>query len=406
MYNSINYIVETYRVCSPEETWKKIKSLTKNINIEILERIDNLDRIGIPVYSAKRIVKSPENENENDTKEKIVKYHYGKGATDIQAKVSAVMEAIERYSMCCLNEPATKNPENPIDLKELVLSKESYKNINQINNNINNIEWTTCHDIINDEIIDIPVNAVCHPIEGKLFKSNTNGIASGNTKDEAIFHGTLELIERDSWSIAEIYNKTHTKINIDGAKNPIIHELMDKFKDANINVVLKDLTSDIGIPTVAAVSDEPVLKDPALLCIGVGCHINPEIAVIRALTEVIQSRATQIQNKRDDTIRGDIVRKVQYDRLIKVHRKWYRHKDEINIEELPNNAKLNLKKDLNVIKNKLIDTGFDKLIVADLKKPEVGIDVVRIIIPKIEVYCMDRDRISPWIRERMKNIKN
>ncbi|ABR56424.1 protein of unknown function DUF181 [Methanococcus aeolicus Nankai-3] len=404
MYDSINYNVETYRVCSPEETWNKIKSLTKNINIEILERIDNLDRIGIPVYSAKRIVKSPE--NENDTKEKIVKYHYGKGATDIQAKVSAIMEAIERYSMGCLNEPATKNPENPIDLKELVLSKESYKNINQINNNINNIEWTACHDIINDEIIDIPVNAVCHPTEGKLFKSNTNGIASGNTKDEAIFHGTLELIERDSWSIAEIYNKTHTKINTDGAKNPIIHELMDKFKDANINVVLKDLTSDIGIPTVAAVSDEPVLKDPALLCIGVGCHINPEIAVIRALTEVIQSRATQIQNKRDDTIRGDIVRKVQYDRLIKVHRKWYGHKDEINIEELPNNAKLNLKKDLNVIKNKLIDTGFDKLIVADLKKPEVGIDVVRIIIPKIEVYCMDRDRISPWIRERMKNIKN
>lgn len=369
MYDSINYNVETYRVCSPEETWNKIKSLTKNINIEILERIDNLDRIGIPVYSAKRIVKSPE--NENDTKEKIVKYHYGKGATDIQAKVSAIMEAIERYSMGCLNEPATKNPENPIDLKELVLSKESYKNINQINNNINNIEWTACHDIINDEIIDIPVNAVCHPTEGKLFKSNTNGIASGNTKDEAIFHGTLELIERDSWSIAEIYNKTHTKINTDGAKNPIIHELMDKFKDANINVVLKDLTSDIGIPTVAAVSDEPVLKDPALLCIGVGCHINPEIAVIRALTEVIQSRATQIQNKRDDTIRGDIVRKVQYDRLIKVHRKWYGHKDEINIEELPNNAKLNLKKDLNVIKNKLIDTGFDKLIVADLKNQKL-----------------------------------
>ena len=403
MDNTVNYNLETYRICSPEETWNRIEPLINNINIEILERIDNLDRIGIPVYSAKRIVKN--DKNENSTKEKIVKYHYGKGATDIQAKVSAIMEAIERYSMEYLDNPATKNPENPIDLKELVLSKESYKNINQINKNINNIEWAIGHDIINDEIIDIPINAVCHPTEGKLFKSNTNGIASGNTKEEAIFHGTLELIERDAWSIAEIYNKTHTKINIEGAKNPIIHELMDKFKDANINVVLKDLTSDIGIPTIAAVSDEPVLKDPALLCIGVGCHINPEIAVIRALTEVIQSRATQIQNKRDDTIRGDIVRKVQYDRMIKVHKKWYGHKDEINIEELPDNSKLDLKKDLEVIKNKLIDTGFDKLIIVDLKKTEVGIDVVRVVIPKIEVYCMDRDRISPWIRGRMKKIR-
>ena len=395
---SINYALETYRICSPKETWKRIEHILDKINIINMERIDNLDRIGIPVYSATRLTKSGN-----------VKIHPGKGATDIQAKVSATMEAIERYSAELLEEDKSKiikNPENPLDLKELVLSNDAYRNLNKLisPNNLNSMEWVRGKDIINDEFYEVPANAVFHPYSGNLFRSHTNGIASGNSLEEAIFHATFEVIERDSWSISEISKNTYKKINIDGAKNPIIHELMEKFENANINVVLKDLTSEVGIPTVAAVSDEDVLKDPALLCIGVGCHIHPEIAVIRALTEVVQSRATQIQNKRDDTIRGDIVRKIDYDRMKKIHKKWFEHNDEINIEDMENNAKFNLKKDLNTIKEKLIGSGFDRLIVVDLKKTDV--DVVRVIIPKMEVYCMDRDRVSPWIRDRIKKIKN
>jgi ribosomal protein S12 methylthiotransferase accessory factor len=87
----------------------------------------------------------------------------------------------------------------------------------------------------------------------------------------------------------------------------------------------------------------------------------------------------------------------------RIHKKWFEYTDEINIEDMPNNARFNLKKDMNTVKEKLIDSGFDKLIVVDLKKTDVP--VVRVIIPKMEVYCMDRDRISPWIRDRIKKIK-
>ena len=394
---SINYSLETYRICPPEETWGRIEKILDKINVVGLERIDNLDRIGIPVYSATRLTKNGD-----------VKIHPGKGATDIQAKVSATMEAIERYSAELFEEDKSKiikNPENPLDLKELILSNDAYRNLNKLINpdNLNSMEWVRGKDIINDEFYEVPANAVFHPYPGNLFRSHTNGIASGNSMDEAIFHATFEVIERDSWSVAELSKNTYKKINIDGAKNPIIHKLMEKFENANINVILKDLTSEVGIPTVAAVSDEDVLKDPALLCIGVGCHIHPEIAVIRALTEVVQSRATQIQNKRKDTIRGDIVRKIDYDRMKRIHKKWFEYTDEINIEDMSNNARFNLKKDMKTVKEKLINSGFDKLIVVDLKKTDIP--VVRVIIPKMEVYCMDRDRISPWIRDRIKKIK-
>ena len=61
-----------------------------------------------------------------------------------------------------------------------------------------------------------------------------------------------------------------------------------------MDVKLVELTADVEIPTMAAVSDDTVLKDPALLTLGVGTHLDPEVAALRALTEVPPSRATHI----------------------------------------------------------------------------------------------------------------
>ncbi|EHP88274.1 YcaO-related McrA-glycine thioamidation protein [Methanotorris formicicus] len=385
--DEITYTLASYRVCSPEETWKKIEPILKDIGVTRIARIDGLDRVGIPVYSAIRPT----------AKEGAISVYSGKGATDIQARVSSAMEAIERYSAEMdekTNVKTTQNPKNPIDVNELILPPNTKPNVDV---------WVEGYDIINDEFVEVPANAVFHPYEGRrLFRSNTNGLASGNTRDEAIFHGMLEVIERDAWSIAELSRRTYRRVSIEDAKNPLIHELMEKFRKAKINVILKDLTSEVGIPTIAAISDDDVLRDPALLCMGVGCHIHPEIAVLRALTEVAQSRATQIHGAREDTVRGDIVRRVSYERMKRIHKRWFEYKEEISISDIPNNAKLNLKKDMKFVKERLVESGFERVVVVDLKK--VNVDVVRVIIPKMEVYCIDRDRISPWVRERIRKI--
>jgi ribosomal protein S12 methylthiotransferase accessory factor len=263
------------------------------------------------------------------------------------------------------------------------------------------IDWVIGKDIISGKTCYVPINSVVHPHDGKkLFRSNTNGLASGNSEEEAVFHAMLEVIERDAWSISELSKNTYRKVNVENAKNPLIFELLEKFKKAKINIILKDLTSEVGIPTVAAISDDDVLKDPALLCMGVGCHLHPEIAVLRALTEVAQSRATQIHGAREDTNRGDVVRKISYDRMKRAHKKWYTFKNEINIEDMPNNAKLNLKKDIETVKEILKQNGFDKIITVKLNKTDI--DVSRVIIPKMEMYSVDRDRISLWIKDRIR----
>ena len=90
-----------------------------------------------------------------------------------------------------------------------------------------------------------------------------------------------------------------------------------------MDIKLVDLTADIKITTIAAVADDKVLKDPALLTMGVGTHLDPEIAVIRALTEVAQSRATQIHGTREDTTRAIFMRKAGYERMKRINKHWF-----------------------------------------------------------------------------------
>ena len=382
----IQYKLASYRVCCPEETFERIKNKLKDINTLEIGNIQHLDTLGIPVYYLKRKVVI-------DGKEGVA-VHYGKGATDIQAKVSACMEAIERFSAGYDESKIKKEADNPINIKDLILPQYSDENVK---------EWVEGFDIINNETVDVPADAVFYPVYGKLFRGNTNGLASGNNLDEAILHGTLEVIERDAWSLAELVRKIPKKINPEDAKNPLIHNLIEKFNNAGVDIILKDLTSEFEIPVVAAISDDYSSKDPLMLCMGVGCHLDPEIAILRALTEVAQSRASQLHGfRRDAKLRKEFTSKISYERLKRIHKKWFEFEEEIYISDMPNNAKYNLKKDLNFIKDKISENGFDKLIYVDLNK--VGVETVRVIIPKMEVYSMDRDRLSKNAIERAKKL--
>jgi ribosomal protein S12 methylthiotransferase accessory factor len=165
------------------------------------------------------------------------------------------------------------------------------------------------------------------------------------------------------------------------------------FKEAGINVKLIDLTEDIKITTVAAVSDDTILKDPALLTLGVGTHLDPEIAVIRALTEVAQSRATQIHGTREDTVRAVFMRKAGYQRMKRINRHWFgESKMSIELDEFKNVSGRSFKEDIENSKKLMGKCGFEDILFVDLTRPEIDIPVVRVLIPGMELYSVDVDR--------------
>ena len=156
-----------------------------------------------------------------------------------------------------------------------------------------------------------------------------------------------------------------------------------------------DITADLKITTVAASADDTVLKDPALLTLGVGTHLDPDIAVIRALTEVAQSRATQIHGTREDTIRADFMRKSSYEGMKRMNKHYFQKEEEmIDLSDIKDKSSNSIKKDIETSIEEIQKVGFDQVLYTDLTREEIGINVARVIIPKAELYALDEERMG------------
>jgi ribosomal protein S12 methylthiotransferase accessory factor len=386
----VKYYKGTHRAINPSQTISKVENKLKKAGVTRVTEITHLDRVGIPVYSAIR----------PSAQDGAVSIYAGKGATTDQAKASAMMEAFERYSAEKQDIDQNKiikgtfnEMENALKPSSLILPRRLQKNPEETR-----LEWIESINIKTEEKILVPANAVYHPYqtdkESHIFKSNTNGLASGNIIEEAVFHGMTEVIERDAWSIFETY-KNRVEINASQSDNLIITDILKRFHDVGIDIKLIDLTADISVHTVAAVADDTILKDPALLTMGVGTHLDPEIAVIRALTEVAQSRATQIHGTREDTVRATFMRKAGYERMKRINSHWFGEKGEsINIKSMKNRCSSSFKKDIKITIKQLQKCGIEDVLFVDLTRKEVEIPVVRIIIPGLEVMAIDPDRVG------------
>jgi len=386
------YNHETQRASPLNETLTRIEPKVPAAGITRVADITNLDRIGIPVFSCIRPT----------AEDGAITVYNGKGATVEESRISAIMEGIERYSaeahdrdirVALFQELEGREPViNPLDL---ILPEGAVTD--------RFMSWYQGYDIVNNKTLWIPAFAVFHPVPPRhrgVFRTNTNGLASGNTIEEAIFHALSEVIERDAWSLVESTRNTGPAVV--GIDDPVIQDMQKKFADAQVEVTIRDITSDIGIPTIAAVADDVLLKDPSLLTIGIGTHTSARIAVMRALTEVAQSRLTQIHGAREDTTIADLRKKMGYERAKRINGYWYRDNGTVDYKTIPSSDTDDFLKDINNIIAALEKQGLDRVIVIDLTREEIGIPVVRVIVPGLEVFAMDPERRG----ERVKHAKD
>lgn len=392
MTEQLTYFKGTHRVIAPKKTIEINENKLKTAGITRIADITDLDRIGIPVYTAIRPT----------AEDGAISIYAGKGVSKDHARASAMMEGFERYSaekqdsdeciIANVDEIAEKG--NYIDPKSLNLPKEfEKKDISNMS-----LEWSLTHDLITDEDYYIPTNSIYHPYNHEnniesLFKSNTNGLASGNILEEAILHGIFEVIERDAWSIFELTHKNYSQINLDSIESDLINETLERFTSNGINIKLMDFTADINVPTIAASADDTVTRDAGLLTLGMGTHLDPEVAILRALTEVAQSRATQINGAREDTVRADFAREAGYERMKRINKYYFRQEEnQINLSDIENKSTTSINEDLEIVKDELTSNDIKHILYHDLTRSELDVSVVRVIIPEMEIYAIDPSR--------------
>lgn len=398
---SLSYIKGTQRVIAGEETLELVQSGLDAIGVTRVANITDLDRVGIPVFSTIR----------PSAADGAISVYSGKGVNPEQARISAIMESYER----CLAERVGFNAnisenigaEEFIETPEVAAEEHSIVNpasllLAESLGPFSLVEWTQGFDLLSNEEVFVPSNAVYHPYKSpgrsaKLFRSNTNGLAAGNVVEEALLHGLLEVIERDALSMAEFNRNPGRELRL-SEEDGVNYKLLSKFKDAGVEVKLWVVNHDTPITTIVVATDDVQLRDPALLVMGAGAHLDPVIAVRRALSEAAQSRVVQIHGAREDTAREEFVRQIGYDRMKRMNKFWYEDGFEnITLKELDDLSASTPAKNIETVLN-LLRKITDRVIAVDLSRSSIPVPVVRIIIPGFEQYTLDRERVGKRIQ--------
>ena len=124
------------------------------------------------------------------------------------------------------------------------------------------------------------------------------------------------------------------------------------------------------------------------MCIGYGAHLDPEIAMLRAITEAVQARAVIIAGSRDDIFR----RNIHQIRLADTHAHLeaaLHSPATVDAGNLVSEATETFEGDIAVLLAKVRHAGLRRVILFDLSRREFPFAVVRIVVPGLEGYKFD-----------------
>ncbi|MDD9939584.1 MAG: TOMM precursor leader peptide-binding protein [Myxococcales bacterium] len=242
----------------------------------------------------------------------------GKGQSHDQARASALCEALERKSGQYQGDEArlvasyaelgnrALHPRTLLGFSERQYSKctprdgaalDASRSVPRPLGDDQQISWTPAWPLVGGECRYVPFSycfAEAPTDMGVEFcRPSGNGVAGGTCLEEAILQACLELIERDAVSIWWYNRIARPAIDLDdlgsldAAAGSYTRHLLADYKTRGLDVWVLDLTHDLGTPTCVAVS-RPAQGPRGVFGLGFGCHLDPAIAIVRALTELNQ----------------------------------------------------------------------------------------------------------------------
>jgi ribosomal protein S12 methylthiotransferase accessory factor len=369
------------RIRTAADTLAWLLPRAKTFGITRLADVTGLDRIGIPVALAIR----PD--------ARSVTVSQGKGADITSAKVSALMEAVEVWH--------AENIDLPLFLESMQDVGNAGRSIDvarlpyvagQERHGAWRVLWVEGSDLVSGRTLLIPFEMVhadyADPIKPGygLFPASTNGLASGNNRLEAICSGICEVIERDAvavWSARPAEKRAATRLDLATIDDSLAGETCRKIADAGLEIAVWDLACDLAVPSfLCLIREAPPARGH--IGLGSGSHPRSATALMRALTEAAQTRLTYVTGSRDDLDPEEFT-------PAGLTRKW-RWSEKLlrgsaparDFAAIASHHGASLREQLEFLLQRLAACGIDEVAAIDLTKREIGIPVVRVVIPGLE----------------------
>ena len=281
------FTVDQDKILDPRETVDRFRKRLKDVDLDILEKTERIDngRLDIPVFFSKC---------GRDAVSIIgTKKQMGKGATPEQSEASAVMELAERFSFFsfCQNrgnfftDTYANVKEKALhfdaiaasvhdDSKDLDVTRKVFENLP--------LEWTWAYNLTRKEKVLVPFNWF-------LAINEFNGPSAGNCVEEALSQGICEIVERHVSSLISRNRMNVPLIRPESATDPLVLQMLEKYRNAGIQVYLSDFTLKMGIPSVGVLAYDPqTFPKESEIVWTAGTAPDPQKALSRALTETAQ----------------------------------------------------------------------------------------------------------------------
>ena len=259
-----------------------------------------------------------------------------------------------------------------------------------------------------------------------LYTPVTNGLGAGDTRERALAHALLELVQRDASSVGYRAFDRGVVLDLDAVEDASTRALIRHLQtEAGITLMAKLAGTPLGVPVVYVVGRERdlgAMPHPLVLTgCGEGAHPDRERALRKALLEYGASRvrkffahaplaeiegrlpAEYVQNLRRYGMAPEEGRATETvaewaglgatEQLRRLEGTWFRERDRVPFSSLPTAAVPDDPAALAAdAAGRMADEGLDVLYVP---LAEGDVHVVKAVVPGLEVETVTYGRIGP-----------
>lgn len=395
-------LTTSLRSRSAADTAGIAQALAPSLGITRVADATGLDRLGLPVFFSDR------------PRGRVAKVHSGKGMTAADARVGALMEALE---FAVAESAVAGGPLVCVDhaewLEQLPSGLELIDfapRLGTASGALQSMVVVPCESLASPGTTLLPAELVLVPnptdASPPMFGRSSNGLASGNTLEEATLHALFEVLERDALAMNLARDWSHLLANAE-LPPPFAARAAD-WKRLGIELVVRFVPNELSLPCFDAVVHDPSSRGLGAAR-GSGLHFDRTIALSRAVCEAAQSRLRVLYESRiggpaPAAATAPANNRTERERERRVLARFAEATRRVAFADIPEHACRSITSALDELVGRLAAAGFPRVFRRRLFHDDVadaGLHVVKVIVPRCESVVGRHVRMGPRLLARV-----